>query len=49
MQLLPTKTIKQGKVPESVFLKDTTDWCEYVLNRDHIDHNHNALLGHSPT
>ena len=48
MQLL-TKTTKQGKVPESVFLKDKPEWREYVLNRDHIDHNHAALLGHLAT
>ena len=43
MQLL-TKTTKQGKVPYNVFLNDTTEWREYVLNRDHIDHTHDALL-----
>ena len=32
-----------GKVPFSVFLKDTTEWREHVLIRDHVNHNHGAL------
>ena len=27
---------------ESVFLKKTIEWREWVLNRDHVDHKHGA-------
>ena len=28
-------------------MKDTTEWREWVLNRDHVDHNHRALITRS--
>ena len=41
-------TTKLGKAPLSVFPKDTTEWREYILNRDHVDHNYGALtLNHA--
>ena len=33
----------RGKAPLSVFLKDTTEWREWVLNRDHVGDEHGAL------
>ena len=30
-------------MPESVFPKHITEWREWVLNRDYVDHEHGAL------
>ena len=49
LQLL-SKTAKQGKVPKSVFLKDTTKWREDVLKRNRFDyvlHQYGAPIGHA--
>ena len=35
---LLANTNKQEKVPLCVFPKDTTEWREWVLNRDHVDY-----------
>ena len=31
------------KVLQGLFSKDTTKWCEYVLNRNHLNYNPGAL------
>ena len=36
-------TTKQRKVPQSVFPKGTTEWREWVLNRDRVGHEPGAL------
>ena len=40
---LLANTTKQGNVPYSVFPKNTTEWREWVSNRDHVVHKHGAL------
>ena len=37
------KTTKQGKDRKMFFPKNTIDWRDWVLNRDHFDHKHGAL------
>ena len=32
-----------GESVKSVFPKDTTEWHEWVLNQDHVDHKHGTL------
>ena len=32
------------KCRKNVLLKDTTEWLELVLNREHVDHKHCALM-----
>ena len=37
------KTAEQDKEPKIVFPKDTTEWREWFLNRDHVDYKLGAL------
>ena len=40
---LLARTTRQENVPKSVFPKDTTEWLEWVLNRDRVGHKLGAL------
>ena len=40
------RTTKQGNVP-LLFPKDTTEWREWVLNRDYVVHDPGALTTRS--